>query len=147
MSNQLYEVCIRRAAGYCYICWAPWNSIAASNSFGLSISHIDDDDSAQDSHCITDYITIPTGTTAGIAAITTPTQGVERICGRFFSITIGDASLTVCSRGYPFRIGVTFDANEICTAQTADACELNLQAASMPGGIIGFALGYVQNTC
>jgi len=147
LSNQNYEICIRRASGYCYICYAAWNSIQATASFGVSIAATDNDKAAQDSSCITDYITIPGGITAAIAAKTTPTEGVERFCGRQFSTIVDDDSTTVCSRSYPFRVGVTFDANEICTAQTALACELNLAIASMPGGIIGFAIGYVQNTC
>ena len=148
LSNQKYEICIRRAAGYCYICWAAWNSIQATASFGVSIALTDADNASTNSGCLTDYISIPAGTTSTIASTTTPAVGVERFCGRQFSNIVDDDSTTVCSRAYPFRLGVTFDANEICTAAAAaNTCETNLAIASMPGGIIGFALGFVQNTC
>ena len=117
------------------------------SKFCISIAATGADNNVQDSYCMTDYLTIPQLTNDDIAATNTPAEGVERFCGRQFSTIVDDDSTTVCTRFYPFRVGVTFDANEICTAQTALACELNLAIASMPGGIIGFALGYVQNTC
>ena len=47
-------------------------------------------------------------------------------------------------RSYPFNIGVTFDDSEICAGTvTAIVCEDDIQAADLPGGILGFALGKV----
>ena len=58
LQNQNYEVCVRRAGGYCYICWASWNSIAASASFGLSTTTIDGIKSAVGTECFRDYVTV-----------------------------------------------------------------------------------------
>ena len=45
---------------------------------------------------------------------------------------------------YPFRVGVVFDDSEICTdADNAALCETD----NLPGGIIGFAIGYEQMSC
>ena len=59
LQNQNYQICIRRESGYCYICYAPWNSIQGGESFGLSINAADDmDHSVTNTYCITDYITV-----------------------------------------------------------------------------------------
>ena len=54
---------------------------------------------------------------------------------------------TVCSRSYPFRLGVVTDDKEICTAEGANTCEPNIQVADMAGGILGFGLGFQQMSC
>ena len=53
------------------------------------------------------------------------------------------------ARSYPFRVGVTTDDFEVCSAATSTAanCELDVTIASTPGGILGFAIGYVQKSC
>jgi len=41
LSSQKYDICIRRASGYCYICYSTWKAgtaVIAQGSFGLSIS-------------------------------------------------------------------------------------------------------------
>ena len=58
LQNQNYQVCIRRELSYCYICYASWNSIKASSSFGLSVAAEDMQTSSINSNCITDYITV-----------------------------------------------------------------------------------------
>ena len=58
-----------------------------------------------------------------------------------------DDATTVCSRSYPFRLGVVTDNMEVCTGATAILCEANIAAASMAGGILGFALGFEQKSC
>ena len=56
------------------------------------------------------------------------------VCYDIFFDTLG--------RSYPFNIGVTFDDSEICAGTVAaNTCEDDIQAANVPGGIIGFALG------
>ena len=48
----------------------------------------------------------------------------------------------------PFRVGVHFDGNEVCTAsEAANTCEWDSAASGEPGGITGFKLIYWQNTC
>ena len=36
LANQDYDICIRRASGYCYICYSGLNTIAAMATFSLS---------------------------------------------------------------------------------------------------------------
>ena len=48
----------------------------------------------------------------------------------------------------PFRVGVHFDGNEVCTAtEAANTCEWDSADTGEPGGITGFKLIYWQNTC
>ena len=58
-----------------------------------------------------------------------------------------DDAGTVCSRSYPFRLGVVTDNMEACSGTTAILCEANTVAANMAGGILGFALGFQQMSC
>ena len=148
LQNQNYEVCFRRASSNCYICFASWNSIQATASFGLSVPLTDADNSAHDSNCLTDYLMIPGATSSTIAALTTPAVFMERFCGRHFTISVGATEATVCSRSYPFRLGVVTDNAEVCSANgAAITCETNLAIASRPGGILGFAIGFTQGSC
>merc|ERR1712029_1140889 len=147
LQNQNYQVCVRRSSGMCYICWAAWDTdgtAASFTSFGLSLAiDADADNSNQGTQCTTDYIVIPVGQTSAIAATTTAAVGVDRFCGRQLStINIMDDPGTVCSRSYPFRLGVVTDDKEICTG-----AEANTAAASMAGGILGFGLGFEQMSC
>ena len=91
---------------------------------------------------------IPDGQISTTAAITTPVVGIDRFCGRQLSVirAMDDAG-TVCSRSYPFRLGVVTDNMEACLAAMANMCEVNIAAASMAGGILGFALGFSQMSC
>ena len=71
-------------------------------------------------------------------------------------------------RAYPFRVSVYTDENEvitlifvsfwevskqfslllqICSAAMEIFCEIEVNIATHPGGIVGFALNYVQATC
>jgi len=151
LQNQHYEICIRRESGYCYICYTPFNSIAIAASFGLGVAVADDAlaKSAVGSRCIADYIVIPQGSGSAVAAATTvvgtSNDVHERFCGRLLS-TIDDsnANISVCSRIYPFRIGVVTDDTELCTnVAMTQLCE----ADTAPGGILGFSLNYVQSSC
>merc|ERR1712172_442341 len=137
LSNQHYDICIRRASGSCYICYSPTIIVAgiaigtpviAQISFGVSIG--------------------------GIAAISTAalTNG-GRLCGRALSsagnsLTNAAAIVTgtVCARHLPFRVGVDFDNGERDSIVTADMTTL-LEQNGSPGGIIGFKLTYYQVSC
>merc|ERR1712062_665305 len=82
----------------------------------------------------------------GVAALTTVSAiANERFCGRYLNhITNTADNASVCSRIYPFRIGVNFDDTERCTnVAMTQLCE----ADTAPGGIIGFSLNYVQASC
>eukprot|EP00093_Oithona_nana_P001312 01312.XXX_3226_2112_1 [CDS] Oithona nana genome sequencing. len=152
LSNQNYQICIRRSSGYCYICYTAFNGIAISASFGLSnaatIAAMDH--SELQSQCATDFITIPDGTTIAIAATTTPavTASSSRYCGRHLNPAADElAEVSVCSRTYPFRVSVYTDENEVCTAADPSTCEADVTIAGHPGGITGFAINYVQAAC
>merc|ERR1711997_888228 len=161
LSNQHYDICIRRAKSYCYICYSPTiivsgiaigTPIIAQISFGLSIGGIAASPSSLISAtCTQDWIEVPGADTATIAAISTAalTNG-GRLCGRALSsvtdlLTTTTAG-TVCGRHLPFRVGVDFDNNERDSIVTADKTTVTEQCGS-PGGIIGFKLTYFQVSC
>ena len=142
LQNQHYEICFRRESGtklfpiifqiqhlkshlsffkgYCYICYIPFNSITGASSYGLGVATADDAiaKSAQGTSCIGDYIVVPQGATSAVAALTTVSAiANERFCGRYLNhITNTADNASVCSRIYPFRIGVNFDDTELCTS-------------------------------
>jgi len=156
LSNQNYEICIRRAAGYCLICYSPSQSTgttaAIQQSFGLSIGGIAATPSAQlNTDCSTDFLEIPNGNTATIAAITTPSTtatNINRFCGRYFSTITDDLnSLTVCSRHSPFRVGVNLDSNEAVGATKAKEMSTKNEQQGVPAGTVGFQLTYFQVAC
>jgi len=156
LSNQNYDICIRRGSGYCYICYSPTYSTgttaASQQSFGLSVGGIAAKASAQlDTDCTTDYLDIPYSNTATIAAITSPgteTSFIHRLCGRYFStITDDENSLTVCTRRSPFIVGVNFDSNELTGTSMADAKSTDAESSEVPAGHVGFKLTYFQVAC
>jgi hypothetical protein len=154
LSNQRYSVCVRRNANKCYICYIPTPAIAPASatnqdSFGLSVSPDAAPQAGVNTECSTDYITIPAGTTLAIAMIATDTPLtaaglVQRACGRFFAIAAGTASVSLCTRSAPFRLGVNLDSDEVEIA--ADVAISN-ESAMFPGGIVGFGLNYAQKDC
>merc|ERR1712156_889214 len=154
LSSQKYDICIRRASGYCYICYSTWTAgtaVIAQGSFGLNISPSIASQSAINTSCTSDYIAIPYGNSAAIAAITAPATEAtfaNSYCGRFFSIASGaTAGVTVCSRRSPFTVGVNFDSNEVTSISVADAKASTREESEFPGGITGFKLIYFQVAC
>jgi len=154
LSNQKYDICIRRASGYCYICYSEWTTgtaVIAQSSFGLSISPNAASQSAVQTSCTSDYIVIPYGNSAAIAAITAPATEdsfSHNYCGRFFSIAAAaTAGVTVCTRRAPFTVGVNFDSNELTDDAVVDAMAATSEASEFPGGITGFKLIYFQVAC
>jgi len=155
LSNQVYDICIRRAATYCYICYSPLTAAgataAAQATFGVSISIATASQAATGTSCSNDYLEIPYGNSATIAAITTPSTAAtnfHRQCGRFFNTaSAATSSNTVCSRNSPFRVGVSFDTNEVTGTAIADAKASTSETSEVPGGIVGFKLIYFQVAC
>merc|ERR1719483_982649 len=162
LSNQHYDICIRRASGFCYICYSPTiiaaitaaigTPITAAISFGLSISSIAANPASMISNtCSQDWIEIPGAETATIAAISiaAETNG-GRLCGRVLASATGKttatAAGTVCARHLPFRVGVDFDNNELDTIVTAAKTTL-LEQQGSPSGFLGFKLTYYQIAC
>ena len=80
----------------CYICWAAWDTdgtAASFSSFGLSLSIASDaDNSNQGTQCTTDYIVIPIGQTAAIAATTTTKVGVGNVHDDFVNYRVSQFS-------------------------------------------------------
>jgi len=170
LSNQNYDVCIRRAAGQCAICWA--SSITqvvadtVAGSFGLSTS-VDGtaDDSVVGTQCTTDYVVIPNGeapatalqdVNAGLTALTTLQTPIAignggRFCGRnLHPQTAMDNSGTVCSRVFPFKLSVVTDADEEQNAVPTTAnneATATINAATGSFGTAGFSLGFRQIPC
>merc|ERR1711899_266607 len=154
LSNQKYDICIRRAKSYCYICYSEWKAgtaVIAQGSFGLSVSPSIASQAGTNTACTSDYIAIPYGNSAAIAAITAPATEAtfaNSYCGRFFSIASGaTAGVTVCSRRSPFTVGVNFDSNEVTSISVADAKASTRETSEYPGGITGFKLIYFQVAC
>jgi len=153
LSEQSYDICIRRASGMCYICYSPTitpgtPAVIVQVSFGVSLSDVAASKSDVGTTCIHDYLEIPGGNTAAISAIAIAAAiNTNRYCGRFFnSVDAQTSSATVCTRNQPFRVGVKFDDNEIHTANTASMAHLGEQS-QFPGGITGFKLTYFQRSC
>merc|ERR1719336_758133 len=154
LSDQQYDICIRRASGMCYICYSPTIGTDATDaailqvSFSLSLSDVAASKSDVGTTCTTDWLEIPGGNTAAISAIAIAAAiNTNRFCGRYFnSVDATITTATVCTRNQPFRIGVNIDNTEIHTAATADMAHLGEQSR-FPGGIIGFKLTYFQVSC
>jgi len=167
LSRQHYKACIRRGLAKQYICWIPCTdnvggdpaavskAVTDQPSFGLSISPNAASKSAINSKCGSDYVTIGSFISAAIAAIkATILNPVDtlgsKLCGRYFA-TVGDAlynTQSVCTLQVPFEIGIDFNDDELCTANTnALLCESmgTMNSLGGGGGILGFSLCYAQS--
>lgn len=150
ISNQNYQVCIRRGTGMFQICWIACTSVAsaagAASTFGVSVATAAAIDADVDSGCTTDYITIPNASVIAAAGSLIPVIGKTRFCGRYLHTARATAEaangISVCSTAVPFRLGVNFDDNEVIDAGAT--ANLNEQAG-FPGGILGFNLCYLQS--
>merc|ERR1719219_145850 len=160
LSNQNYDICIRRASGYCLICYTQAvtgtaASKSAQISFGLSVGGIAATASAEThTSCTADYIAIPFGMSAANAAITTTialvpgTTQANSYCGRIFNFNEDETSgVTVCTRRAPFTVGVHFDSNELTDDAVVNGMATTQESSEGPGGIIGFKLIYYQVAC
>ena len=168
LSNQNYEICIRRNNGYCAICYtvaiSGTNDPASQGSFGLSTSPCGGGDlnlntcnevqQQENQNCDDDFIIIPNAVSSAAIALGANAAGSIRICGRYFRTTIGAGSVEVCSGHTPFRIGFITNGGEMTenptvlpgtTTPVVDPTNNELDIA--PGGIIGFKLNYVQQMC
>merc|ERR1712241_642280 len=171
LSRQHYKACIRKNLGVGYICYIGCTTIVGSGtatkdylvilqpSFGLSISPDAASQGAAGTSCSSDYITIPQGMVNTIAAILTTntvvagqsSSAATRFCGRYFQTSAAAfTTQSVCSTSVPFELGVDFNDDEICTANTSGVtCEFASGTAatkSGAGGIVGFSLCYKQTS-
>jgi len=176
LANQDYDVCVRRLADRCSICWSPIitgiaDAADADNNvqgtFGLSNAlsedavaksgsgagcELDDEDATMDSN---DYIIIPNGIQEGVAnAVVVQGAGADKFCGRFFNELAAGAFVdtTICSRVTPFKISVFTDGIEKHAADAAVMAAKNEASAGVAGGTeplgtMGFSLGFQQVMC
>ena len=144
LSNQYYDICIRRARGYCSLCFSPEiTSTTATNaaSYGIGASSLGTaQTAASGSHCsgITtaaaivgsqvgngDYLEIirlQDGTGSATAAGATAT--ISRICGVLWDATVASdqtTHATACTYATPFKVGVHFDNDEAIAAPPVGA--------------------------
>jgi len=177
LQNQDYNICVRRRADYCIICWQPTvlGAFAAptKGSFGLSNGGSTDAASAAaagtlggygTANCAIggaaikgmDYIIIPQGNTQVIAAITLPLPMIaleDRHCGRRLGpANQANADAAVCSRATPFMITVVTDNVEVDAAaaavmQAMNEGSIDVAGAAEPFGTMGFSLDFTQIGC
>ena len=150
LTNQYYDVCIRRARDSCSICYTPKIISAATgtgSSYGLG-AHSDGAAAKSTAGALGTGITIAgsakTVTIAGhgdyleianmqdvspaIVAIATYNNEYYRVCGGVFSVaaTATIAQGTICSFTVPFKVGVHMDDVEnIGLAAEANAANFN----------------------
>lgn len=160
LSSQNYQVCFRRESSYCYICYTPKlegaNAAATQSSFGLSIfagTAATAAASTVDQYCNADRLSLAgkeTATNAAIVDISATAQVGALVCGRYMdTANTLTAVATVCTRNYPFVLGVIMDEDEnysVGTVWAADEASA-AEAALSPGGIVGFDLYYSQGSC
>merc|ERR1712141_654694 len=153
LQAQAYQACFRREKGKCLICYVPSivqstaATATASDAFGISIggSTTTASKGGVGTQCADDYFEIPNAQTLTIASATTVIGGANRVCGRFFASTAtATASVSICSRTYPFRLGVHFDNKEVYT--TGTETQETTETDGFPGGILGFSLNFKQMT-
>ena len=168
LSDQYYDICIRRARGYCSVCYSPKiTSTAIQSSFGVSASSLDPAQTAAVGSQCTGVTTfnsaegdqVAKGDYLEIAALqnnpatSTTIAGVSRICGNFWTVAAPlTAHTTTCSFATPFKVGVHFDSDEVVFSPvtTASALSHSENAPSSGGSGIaytGFYLNYWQATC
>jgi len=155
LNNQYYDICIRRETAMCYICYATFSerdgadAVIDQVAFGIGPSAaLAASQSATDEGCVEDWLDIPGANTAAIAAIAgAETIDMARLCGRILnSVSAQAAEITVCTRQLPFRVGVNFNSEEICSV-VADDMAIICEQQQFPGGIIGFKMFYTQVAC
>ena len=168
LSDQQYNICIRRARSYCSICFSPViASTTAASSYGLSSGGNTGPapKSALGSYCSgTTTLSSTAANQAGdgdyleIVSLqpgtgTSGTVTTSRICGSIFNgnPTTQTAQATACSFAQPFKIGVKMDSDEAVIDSAAnpnlDKPE-NAPTVSGSGyGYSGFNLIYWQNSC
>merc|ERR1712117_54265 len=158
LANQDYTVCVRQAAGYCYICWTPTGiSAAAGNILGtFGVSNGESDAAAPKSGAGVDCpMAVPADFNNIVANTAAPVA--DKYCGRYLSDDaagmVGDEN--ICSRRTPFILGVHFDGFEAAVAAGNNMANMNEAAdgggndayAMGPLGTIGFSLTYTMRAC
>ena len=168
LSDQYYDICIRRARGYCSVCYSPYiTSTTIQSSYGVGGSSLDPAQTASVGSVCTGITTFSSTEGSQVAygdyleiaalqdspATSTDINGVSRICGNFWSASsTATAHTTTCSYATPFKVGVHFDTDEVVFSPVTTASALthseNAPTSSGSGiGYTGFYLNYWQSTC
>jgi len=152
LSSQEYDICFRREATTCSICFVTAIAGAAdtstnNGSFGLSIGDGTDDESQVGTNCANDYLQINGGETKANTETATLTLTIiagSRFCGRYLGTdqTTTAFTTTVCTRQAPFTVTVKMDDNEVATGTAANTNEQTVA----PSGLVGFQLNFAQQT-
>merc|ERR1712045_773217 len=167
LSNQYYDICIRRARSYCSICYDPYiSSPTTASSFGLGNNAVATTLTATVGSYVTGVTTINPSVPAGVgegdyleilamqAPPTTSTTitGPSRISGQLWGLAT--THVTICSFATPFKVGVHFDADESIQLPPAATAALSLYTETHnfapAGGALGtkgFYLNYFQVSC
>jgi len=175
LSNQYYDICIRRARGYCSLCFTPEvTSTTTTNvaSFGISAGSVAAIQTAASGTWCSGITTISStaGSNVGYgdyleivrlqdgtgsSTATGATATISRICGAIFDATVASdqtTHATACTYATPFKVGVHFDNDDTIGAPGDIAANQNdLENppvdANQGKGYQGFYLAYWQNTC
>lgn len=158
LANQFYDVCVRRLATSCVICWHqvnPGSAAGGIGSFGLSTSTAASaaaTDAGVGASCASDFIQIPFSFGMADLQITSvPALGNHDFCGRYLNAVDGSITdATVCSIAVPFHLTVVFDGGEqgagdgFATADTNEVASGDAAETTGPFGTMGFSLGFEQ---
>ena len=167
LSEQYYDICIRRTRSYCSVCFSPYISSAitgTASSYGVGGSSVGPANTAAIGVFCTGITTQPNAAAFGDyleVANLQPSIGTAgsvvtgtRICGNVFNAgaTPQTAQATACSFAIPFKVGVHFDEEESIYADpignNRNKAENDPAATSGAGyGFSGFYLNYWQNAC
>jgi len=170
LQNQNYDVCVRRTADFCVICWSPTTAgkgtaTVAKGSFGLSNGGSTDAATAAAAGSLSgsgtngcnsgtsggDYVIIPggvgataapaTGVAPNSATVATKANG-DRFCGRYFNAAVAGSSTdaSVCSSTRPFKMTVVTDGSERAATAAAVATQTGNE-----GGIGDAAFSATEN--
>jgi len=151
LSDQNYDVCFRRAAGNCRLCFTPSIEDGTSGtpaSFGLGVSADATNVALTGNACTEDYLIIPQMDSATNNAI----AGKDKICGRRFNAdNTANTPATICTTRVPFSIKFRSDQDEtskfLAGGQKVQSDEtITLTAGDTPG-YLGFSLDFLQEAC
>jgi len=172
LSNQYYDICVRRQRSYCSLCLSPQVLSTAddvASSYGLGSSSVDAAaKNAVGTTCTGITSQAPTSTGYGdyieIANLqaTIGSSGTigtnSRVCGGLFNAgtaSIQTTQATACTFAVPFKIGVHFDDGEVLINANVDTTAFTkgenvaltdiVTGAGLPYS--GFWFAYWQNSC
>jgi len=177
LSEQYYDICFRRAAKNCRLCFTPEVENAAGtvpSSFGLSKSSATTNYGVTGTNCDGDFLIIPQMVNAATTnPIRTNVQpNIDRICGRRFTTNTGaKTTQTICTSRVPFAIKFRADQDETtkfkgsitlanderacCTAKSTTLATGDKQTCTEVcgtnggnvPGYLGFSLKFFQESC